>query len=117
MRPHSALCRKITDCGYVHGIAVALRLDDNFAAEDRSVVEGDAVDAAVARGPCLFGVEAHSGERILYQGFELGRAEFEQVWPLVEVGQNVGLLDEALVDHVELEDRPDRSEFVRPLGY
>jgi len=102
---------EVADGGDANGVAVALSLDDDLAAHDRSGVHGDAVHAAVAGGPGLAGVQAHAGEQVLNQAFELGRAHGQQVGALVQAADDVGFLDEAGVGHVELEDRPDRGEF------
>src|SRR6266545_349902 len=46
------------------GVLVPLRLDDDFAAEDRVVVVGDAVDASVARRLGLPRFQAHLPEEV-----------------------------------------------------
>lgn len=102
---------QVADGGNADGVAVALCLDDDFAAHDRSGIDGDAVDAAVAGCAGLAGVQAHAGEQVLDQAFELGGAHGEQVGALVQAADDVGLLDEAGVGHVELEDWSDGGEF------
>ena len=107
---------QVADRGDADSVAVALCLDDDFASHDRSRVDGDAVDAAVAGGPGLAGVQAHTGEQVLDQPLELGRSHREQVGALVQAAYDVALLDEPRVGHVEFEDRADRGELIGFAG-
>jgi len=69
---------EVADGGDADGVALALGLDDDLAAHDRPGIDSDAVDAAVAGGAGLAGVQAHASEQVLDQAFELGRAHGEQ---------------------------------------
>src|SRR5262249_59559839 len=93
------------------GVLVALGLDDDFPPEYWPVVEGYAVDTAISRCLGLPGFQAHLGEQVRDQGFELARLELHQVRPLVQSREDVGLLDEPGVDHVELQDWADGCQF------
>src|SRR5258708_1802002 len=108
---------QVPDGGDADGVLVALGLDDDFAAEDRPRVPGDAVDSAVARGTCLAGFESHRGEQVLDQGLELGGCQLHEVGALVEPGQRVAFGDEPGIDHAELEDRAHGHQLGRALGH
>ncbi len=55
---------QVADGADSDGVLVALRLDDDLAAEDRARVLGDAVDAAVAGRLGLPGLQAHLLEEV-----------------------------------------------------
>jgi hypothetical protein len=59
----------------------------------------DAVDAAVAARLVELGVEAHLGEQILNEGFELLGGELKQVGPLVDIRNDIDRIDGARVGH------------------
>lgn len=99
------------------GVLIPLGLDDDLAAEDGSRVVRDAVDSAVAAGLGESGFEAHLLEKVGDELFELARREFHEVRPLVEGAEQVRLVDEAGVDHVELEYRPDGTEVCGTFGH
>jgi len=102
---------EVADGADADRVLVALRLNDDFAAEDGSDVVGDAVDAAVSGRLGEFRLKAHPREQVGDEAFELARGELHEVRSLVEPGENVGFLDETGIGHVELDDRAHGQQF------
>lgn len=107
--PHRAV--EVAHGRDLDGVLVALGLDHHLAAEDRPLVEGDAVDAAVARRARQLRLEPHLGEEVGHQGLELRRREVEQVGPRVQRAEHVLLGHETRGDHAHLDDGLHRQRF------
>lgn len=107
---------QVTNMSGLDGLGVELGLDDELAARDGTRIVGNAVHSPIAAGLIELGVEAHLGEQVLDEGFELLGVKVEQVGAFVDVGDDVHGIDNAGVGHAERHDRLDGDQFVRMGG-
>ena len=97
---------------WLNGPGVQLGLDNELSAADGVWVVGDAVDASVTGCLVELGVIAHGGEQVLDELLELLGAEFEEVGPPVEVGDDIDRVDDARVRHAVGHDGLDGYQLV-----
>src|SRR5260370_3599021 len=108
---------QVPDGGDANGILIPFRLNYYLAAEDRPRVPGHAVDAAVARWPCLPCFQAHHGEQVLDQGLEFEERQVHEIGTLIKLRQRIAFRDEPPVHHAELKHRTHRQQLGRALRY
>src|SRR5947208_12711832 len=95
---------QIAHSAHADRVLVALCLNDDLSSEDRPGIERHAIDSAASPGLSLPRLKSHFLEEVRNQRFKLGRRQLHEVRALVQRGEDVRLLDEAGIDHVELED-------------
>jgi hypothetical protein len=62
--------REVAHRFHGHSMGIALCLNDVLSADHRLLIVSDAVNTAIAGGPCLIGIEPHRLKEVFDHGLE-----------------------------------------------